>query len=121
MELERFIDAMHPAAEHNYSIDFTDLLQGIGGSTEVITGTPVITVVKADPGPGPIPAGFSAVYQGLDATSRKVIFKAGIATGEHGNAIYDAPGQVICVQADIVTTSSPAEVQQGELVVVNPC
>lgn len=117
MEKERFQTPMHPEAEHNYAIDFTKLLQGIGGDSEVITGTPTVTVVDADPS---FP-GFTAVFQGLDSTSRKVIFKAGVDTGDHDDAAYQGDGATICIQANIVSTSSPAEVQQAELIVQDQC
>ncbi len=115
MEKKRFITPMHPAAEHGYEIDFTELLQGIGGDSEVITGTPTVTVVNS------APPGFTAVFQGLDATNRKVIFLAGITTPQHEDDAYKGDGVVICVQANIVSTSSPAEVQQTELVVNDQC
>lgn len=117
MQKERFQTPMHPEAEHNYAIDFTDLLQGIGGDSEVITGTPIVTVIDSDPSS----PGFTAVFQGLDATSRKVIFKAGVGTSDHDDAAYEGEGALICIQANIVSTSSPAEVQQGELIVQDQC
>lgn len=115
MKKQQFLDPMHPAAEHNYAIDFADLLQGIGGDAEVITGTPVVTVVNTPP------TGFTATLVGLDSTSRKVIFTAGVSTPNHEAAAYKGKGAPICIQVVIASTSSVAEVQQAELIVNDQC
>lgn len=117
MKIEKYTDEMHPEAEHNYRVDFTDLLNEIGGDSEVITGTPTVTVVD----PVPTPDGFTATFVDTDATDKKVIFTAAVSGAEHENDIYRDGGQTICIQVNVVTTSSPGEVQQVILVVHDPC
>lgn len=115
MQVETYDSAMHPEAEHVYAIDFTDLLQRIGGDNEIISGVPTVSVIDT------APTGFTAVYAGIDPTERIVYFTAGVATGEHDNTIYEGKGQTACIQANIVTTSSPQEVQQVKLVINDQC
>ena len=115
MILEKFDSPMHPEAEHNYSVDFTDLLGAIGDGTDTIVSPGVVSIVSDTP------AGFTATFVSLDATEKKVIFRAAVETGDHGDEIYQADGTTVCIQVNVTTSSGEDEVQQAELIVWDQC
>lgn len=115
MKLEKFDSPMHPEAEHNYSVDFTDLLAAIGDGTDTIVSPGVVTIVSDTP------PGFTATFVSLDATLKKVVFEAAVATPDHDDEIYQVEGVEVCIQVNITTSSGELEVQQAILVVWDQC
>lgn len=116
MELLSFAQPMHPKADHNYTVDFGKLFDGLGGNS--IVGTPTITI--EDPVEAERP-GFTVQFVSLDADAQKVIFNADVDSGDEASTKYDDTGVEICILVTVQTANAAVEPQAVKLRVARQC
>ena len=115
MKLEYFKSPMHPAAKHNYAVDFTDLLAALGAGSDVLTGVPSVTV------DGDTPAGLTISSIQIVGSDLKVQWNVDIDSGEHGATVYQNGGTKVCFNIACSTVAGDDLFQQAILTISDQC
>ena len=115
MELQSFPTPMHPKGEHNYTIDYSALFDGLGGDS--IVGIPTLTIDA----PVPTPPGLTVTFVSLDTDAQVVNFLPLVGAASQGDDAYKFGGVTVCITCIVTTVGGNIEPQQVHLTISDQC